>query len=312
MFNTLRMQFGGIVCFALSADQGVVKNVLALLADGRHPASGHHGGHHPPHVAVLQFYTDQLSPGNELKPDLYFRRPGSNREQGLLFLVREDLELEGTESNPPPIIVGGRTNDDAPANTVEERDFYWVADCARLGVSGLKAGCVDKTLGAPENLLARFTLRGGVLSTGGVEKFGGAPIQATFLDDSNPPLALSTYSQALALWSDWDVSVGPTEVTILLTSFDTGMQRRLVLSCEGLPIGGSIWASVKNVTMADLFELSEVIEPGTSPGMRGSHFDLHYGLVDPFPAPAWVPDPATVTDGKPLCPPTKIVVGRGT
>src|SRR5437868_12749047 len=96
MFNTLRMQFGGIVCFALSAEQGRIKNVQALLADARHPEHGPHNGHHPPHVAALQFYTDQLSLNNRLEPDLRFRRPGSRREQGVVFLVREDLELEET------------------------------------------------------------------------------------------------------------------------------------------------------------------------------------------------------------------------
>jgi hypothetical protein len=310
MFNTLRMQFGGIVCFAHSADQAGNKTVHALLADARRSAHGPNGGHHPPHVAALQFYTDQLSRSNLLEPDLRFRRPGSNREQGILFLVREDLELKDDEILPPPLLIHGRTNDDAPAGEVEERDFFWVADFARLGMSGLKAGCVDKTVPAPDSLLARFDLRGGTLSTGDVERSGGSPVQAIFLDPTvNPAASLTTYRQSLALWSEWEVPVGPSEVTILLTSFDTGDQRRLVLSCEGLPMGDSLWASVKNVTMNDLFEVSDIIEPGMDPGMRGSHFDLHYRLAQTMPAPAWVPDPGTVTDGKPLCPPGQLMVG---
>lgn len=312
MLNTLRIQFGGIVCFALSAGQAGIEKVQALLADARNPAGhGPHGNHHPPHVAALQFYTDQLSPNNKLEPDLRFRRPGSTREQGIVFLVLEDLELEAPEGAPPPVVVHGRTNDNTPDNGVEEHDFFWVADFARLGVNGLKAGCVDATMKAPAGLLARFNLTGGVLYTGEVEKAGGIPLRATFLDTSNSSLTpLETYKQSLALWSEWEVPVGSGDVAILLTSFgEDKTQRRLVFSSAGLPVGDSLRASVKNVTMADLLEVSAIIEPGMLPGTRGGHFDLHYGLADPMPMPAWVPDPGTVTDGKPLCPPAKIVVG---
>jgi hypothetical protein len=310
MFNTLRMQFGGIVCFALSAGQAGIEKVQALLADAREPGNGPHAGHHPPHVAALQFYTDQLSPNNRLDPDLRFRRPGNSREQGVVFLVLEDLELEEPGLTQPPVVAHGRANDYTPANDFEERDFFWVADVARLGVTGLKAGCVDTAVPAPDGLLARFNLRGGVLYTGEVERSGGAPLRATFINpNSNPVEPLKTYSQSLALWSEWEVPVGSADVTIRLTSFTTGEQRQLVLSCAGLPFGESLWASVKNVTMPDLFEVSDVIEPGRLPGIRGGHFDLHYSLADSMPMPVWIPDPATVTDGKPLCPPAQFRVG---
>lgn len=309
MFNTLRMQFGGIVCFTPAAGPGTNQGILALLADGRRPAGGHHGAHHPPHVAVLQFFTDQLSRNNQLEPDLYFRRRGSRREEALLFLVHEDLEIEGTAGKPAPRLVGGRSNDDAPTDSFEERDFHWVADCSRLGVSGLKAGCVERAYGqqgAPDSLLARFVLRGGVLSAGAVAKPGGVPSRAVFHDRAHLETTLPTYRQALALWADWEVPVPPGNVTIRLTSFKTGAHRRLVLSSAVLPFGGSMWAAVKNVTMTDLLEVSDIIEPGRPPGLLDSHFDLHYALSDPMPDPAWIPDAATVTDGKPSCPPTEL------
>jgi hypothetical protein len=312
MFNTLRMQLGGIVCLALSTSQGEIKKVHALLADAREPGHNPAGGHHPPHVGALQFYTDQLSPNNKLEPDLRFRLPGSSREQGVVFLVREDLEIEGTKNLPPPSILHGRSNDHLPANDIEERDFFWMADFAALGVTGLQAGCIDTMVKPPASLLARFALYGGVLSTGDLVMSGGSTVQVPFLDESvDPPTVLGTYNQAIAFWADWEARVPPdsnNDVAIRLTSFDNGKQRRLVFSYAGLPAGGSLWVSIKNVTLSDLLELSDIIEPSLAPGMHGTHFDLHYGIADPTPNPQWVLDPSLATDGKPLCPPTKFMV----
>src|SRR5258706_16236864 len=114
MLCRLCMQFEGLVGFAPSADQGVRK-VQALLADAREPMVMAMGKTHPPHVAALQFYTDQLSPRNELEPDLRFCRPGSSREQGIVFLVCENLEIQELANKDAPLITHSRTNDEAPA-----------------------------------------------------------------------------------------------------------------------------------------------------------------------------------------------------
>jgi len=307
MFHKLRVQFGGIVCFAVRGEAAPEK-VLALLADARNPTGGgHHGGsHHPPHVSVLQFFVDQLSPKNALEPDLRFRLPGCSREQAVVFLTREDLEVAGTEGLAPTVLSKGRSNDTRPENEVEEHDFHWVADVAKLGVTTLLDGCVDPAQPAPDGLLARFTLRGGVLTTGRVETGGGFPLEATFIDDNNVPLA--GYRQALALWSDWDLPVPDGDIEIRLTPFGAGQPRSLVLSSRGLPSGSTLAIAIKNVSMADLFEVASVIQPDANPGEAGGHFDLHYALASPKPETTYKPDLPIVTDGKPICPPSMLRV----
>jgi hypothetical protein len=175
-------------------------------------------------------------------------------------------------------------------------------------MKGLQSGCVDAMAVPPDSLLARFALYGGVLSTGEVARAGSIPFEVPFLDRDDLNNELKTYHQAVALWANWEARIPPNnhyEVGIRFTSFDTRKVRTLLLSYAGLPSGGSLWLSLKNVTLSDLLELSDAIEPNV---VRESHFDLHYTIADMIPNPQWVPDLSRATDGKPLCPPAQLQV----
>lgn len=325
MFNKLCVQLGGICCIALRRDAGgQLAEATALLADARRPMGGHHdGAHHPPHVAVLQFFVDQLSPRNQLPIDLRFRRTGSDREQAAIFLERVDVELElgnlNLAQDPPPLLVSGRTDDTLPANVGEQRDFHWVADSTQLGVGGLQAGCLERELAAPPSLLARVPLRGGLLGSGRLESQGGGLVfAAEFVDrDQGGPAVLE---RALALWSEWERPIpdedpnrpATSDITFVLRRFGNGaVPRKLVLSSAGIPSGSTVTVAIKNVPLADLLEVADFIDPGVAPAERGSHFELNYLLASAPPQPVLIPRLLNITDGKPHCPPTRLFVGGG-
>jgi hypothetical protein len=253
----------------------------------------------PPHVPVIELDPAHLSPQSQVKPDLFFRRPGSCRDWGLVFLTGNDVRLDPEPSGAPTLRQGRAPMSDAPASSAEAEDFSWIAEIAKLDPAAgiMDPACVTSGTDADGRVAARITLHGGTLGAQLVaEANGGAPIVFDWRDkDKDPP---PDYSQALAAGAAYDVTVSSAEVALVLTAFDKTV-RRLVLSFAGLPIGSGIEILIKNMPLDGILEVSPAMKITVDPD---SHFAMYYALSASAPKLAWSPLPREPRTGAPICP----------
>jgi hypothetical protein len=256
----------------------------------------------PPHVPVIELDPADLSPKSEVQPDLFFHRPDSRREWGLVFLTGNDVRLAPEPSGAPTLRHGRAPMSPAPASAAEAEDFSWIAEIAKLDPAAgiMDPACVEGGTDADGRVAARMSLRGGTLGAQLLaEANGGAPIIFDWMaaaKDGNPPPG---YSQALAAGAAYDVTVSSAEVALVLTSFSDKSVRRLVLSFDGVPVGGAIEIVIKNMPLDGVLDVTQAAKIEVNPD---SHFEMYYALSASPPTTAWIPHPGAPRTGAPICP----------
>jgi len=310
----LRIVFECLCAFVVRPDE-----VVAILPDGRNGCPPMPGGGGPmqqkavslpPHVAVIQFDPADLSPQSAIQPDLLFRRPGSRRDQALVFLQGEDIALHPSPSGAPTIVGGRVPGHDVPRSTAEAVDFSWVADVSKLDPA---AGVIDPACAAfgsnasltgtshdRGRVIARMSIKGGTVSSLvlGLDA-NHSPILFDFTDAMTGSLKAGS-AQALASAVAFDVDVPAESVALVLTPFG-GAPRRLELSFSGLPMGYAIQVLIRNMPLDSLLELSNTIQHREKIYVD-RHFMMYYALSKTPPAQVWIPSETAARANGPICP----------
>jgi hypothetical protein len=305
-------------------------DVVVVIPDGRgiqpdehgdhteHEDHMEHGGSMPAiaaHVPVIELDPADLSPQSELKPDLRFRRPGSRRDWGLVFLAGHDLRLDPPPAGPP-VLRGGRVpGSKVPKTAGEAEDFTWIASVAQLDPA---AGVMDPACLAPgedplHRVVARMSLNGGTLSAQALGLDASPshdPIVFDFVDASAPADTRTDCSQALAAAVVYELAVPTEQVALVLSKFKDGSTSRLELSFTGRPLGSAIEILIKNMPLDGVLEVTEAINPGGKVDVD-AHFAMFYRLSATQPQKPWIPFATSARFGGPICPGARFVEGEG-